>query len=155
MAFAKTVHNDAQSLIDLVDSVSCTFQMPKHLLESACELPCKRHACSTCIHNRIQNDCGNQLRCVYCNDIHLIDPQFYQSNITNPHIANKISANAELIHGYYVNELKTELEKTKGDKNSSFFHFHIAFNFYSSIKSDSARRTRHLTEGECSLRTKF
>jgi hypothetical protein len=108
--------NEANAISALIASVSCAFQLPRHLLETPVELPCNQYACLSCIQNKIKNDHGNQLRCTYCDNIHVIDEQFYQNNAhKNSSIVNKILSNADRIHNYYLNDLEKEFENIKGN----------------------------------------
>ena len=109
----------ASDLNDLINSVSCTFDTHKHLLQQAIELPCKRHACLNCIQSKLNYDKQNELRCVYCGSVHLVDEEFLANKRDDQNVDDKISSNIDRIYNYLLNDLELHLLDIKGTRKST------------------------------------
>ena len=57
----------------LLQALTCTFTLPKHLLNEPQCLPCGKSACKSCI---TRDPLKNHFKCEYCNQVHKLNNRF-------------------------------------------------------------------------------
>ena len=95
---------EQQELNLLLEIISCTFQLPRHVFEEPVILPCGKSACKNCIL-KAKNTIKDKFMCEYCSQSHKLTDKFLNENSDLGKV-NLINNKLKQLYDFSINKLE-------------------------------------------------